>query len=512
MGLSGSSTLQGLLVREVQYLLLVVCEVAWIYPWTVAGRTWLFRMNGPILDLPSVVVILMLALVLARLAALLAPLFGGRKRTALDGKVPQPLWRRVVDSLVVQSVVALGIVLAGLLGLGEIPPLVRGQGASAVFAEFFSGSAGLGTAQVAGLVCILWWRGLRLGRARPNLAVAVDEFVVGLVAVSVLLAFAPLASQVFPTSTDLLALSGLTFVATGLAGMPLARLVDVSQRPSYGSEGGLAAGGCWLVMLSGLMGGLVVSALFAAQLLTFERILGVWNQVKDPLTYLALSAIDILSRPVELLARLIGFLLSLIPHAPNVRPPASPAPDLFGSAQPGDEPAISPELIMALKVGLVVILALVLIFLLMKAVSGLGVRWKREDIEEARDSVWTWPSLKAAWQWLFRRWRPVGERMAAMVAAGHVRRTQVRTVRGLYREFLTVAAGLGHGRHRPETPLEYESRLAEASLPGREEVRTITEAYVLDRYAAPISKRGDPRYLAAAVDRLRTLWQDAERR
>lgn len=513
--MGASAMLARLTMREVQYLLLLVCEAAWIYPWTLAIRAWWYKTSEPILDLDALLAVLLLAVTATRVATAIAGRLyrrGGAEGVELppDASVRSRL-RRVTAYLVTESVVVLGMAVAVLLALAELPASTVEGGPSAVLDQTFNGSAGASAALVLVLAGLLWWRGLRLGRGRPTLAVVMDEFLAGILALVILLALAPLAEQAFPMSTQPFTVAALAFTTASLAGIPLARLVDVSGRARYRGESQVAPGGCWLLTLAGIVAAVLLLALFLAQLFTFATIGAFWGAIKDPVVGALTLIVYILAQPFEILARVLAFLASLIPRSGTTKP-RTPAPttDWMANVGQGDELAVAPELLLALKLALALMVVVGLSWLLVRAVSRVGRRSPEDGINEARDSVWSWPRPSAIWRWLLGLWRPLGARVTAMVSGRQGEREHGGSIKELYAEFLLMARELGHGRLPPETPLEYEKRLLEAVTAGAGDVGTITAAYVEERYAPPPIMPRDAGAAGAALSRLRGLWLDTE--
>jgi hypothetical protein len=165
---------------------------------------------------------------------------------------------------------------------------------------------------------------------------------------------------------------------------------------------------------------------------------------------------------------------------------------------------VSAELLVALKVGLGLVLAAVLVWILWRAVSRLGRLWTEDDVEELRDSVWLWPGWRAVWRWILSRLNPVRERAFVAVASLRGAPREERSARGFYRELLRLGVRTGHPRQLSETVLEYEARLARVVPGGEPDLRTISDAYVHARYGPP-SSEPDPSALSSALARLRLL-------
>ncbi len=477
-------------MTAVQYLLLAVGEVAWAYPWSLTAGLWIMRVGQPALELPAVAGILLMGLVATRLlAATRWPSFPARAILTL-----------------------LGLAVAALAALLELPAFRAGRDTAELWNQLVNSGFGGPAAAAAGFAAFLSWRSLGLGRSRPNLTTVEDGFRSGVVAMTTLLVFVALAGAASPLPTDVLLLSTLLMVSTGLVGMPLARVVDVGARPRHRGGPGVGLAGPWLAMLLGVVGGLLLVALLLAQLFTFERVAAAWNGVSEPVGAIVRTAVYLLAIPVGLLVELMLFLIRLLQRPGTVRPrQAADGLDFLEQMQQREPGAISPELLLAMKVALAVGLGLLLIWMVARVLARWREGWDSDGVEETHDIVWSWPGPEAVWRWLLARWRPIQVRAGAL-AGGRSSRGGKESVRALYREFLSLGAGLGRARGPAETALEYQRRLlADPSLSGSDEVLSLTEGYHRERYGPPGRRPTDLQPLASAVARLRALWREVSR-
>lgn len=487
-------------LTQVQYLLILIGEAAWIYPWVLALGMWFGEDRKPILPFSFVFTFLMLAALGSHLLAFTTRRFR-RARVLL---------------------VLLGVTAACLVGLGQLPAFRVESHWVEVWNQLAQPSFEKQVAMAAALVIFLWWRGITVGRSQPNLSSVQHEFRMGILALAGLLvvvrAVVAMAGEAFAPPAGSLILAALLVVFVGLVGTPLARIVDESERTRQQDVPSLAPRGPWLAMLLGVVSTILLVTLLLAQLLTFERISFVLAPLWEAVGAVVQTLVYIVSLPsgllVEAIIYLIRLLLSLARFLPSLGRPQTEAkaPDLtwLQELRPHEQPGvIAPQLLLDLKVVLAVGLGVAVIWGLLRAVSRLADRWQQDEVEEIRDFVWSWPGLKAVWSWLLAQFHPSRPGPALVRRERPEDMSMAQSVRELYRAFLALGAAVGRARRPVETPLEYERRLnGDDPLPGGDEVRSITDSYIQARYAPPASKTPDLQLLASALVRLRALWHD----
>lgn len=474
-------------IAPLQYLLILGSEAIWNYCWAITAGLWVLRTGVVALDPLPLVAILVLAVATTRWAA-------GRRR--------YPKAARVALSLVA-VITTLGAAFM------RLPAFTMGGDLAQLPAQLFGGGNGLRAATSGAFAIFLWWRATGLGRSPMSLSLVEDEFAAGTLAMTTLLVIVALAGAVSPFPAEPLLLGTFIVVSTGLVGMPLARVVDVSRDQGSSDGAALKLGGPWLILLLGVVAALLTISLLLAQLFTFDLVDSVWQALAGPVGSVLGVAAYLLAIPFGLLAQLLIFLLSLFPRSGAARPPRQPN-DLqwLDRVKQAESAGLSPEVVFALKVALAIALTVLLIWMVGRVMARLRPDWDRDDVEETHDFVWSWPGLSALWSWLLGRWRPLRSR----ALAGLVHRSEdskgVQSVRALYREFLILGIGVGRGRRSSETPLEYERRLfGDPLLGGREEVRSLTEVYNRERYGPATVHTAPLLPLVSTLARLRSLWQ-----
>jgi len=402
----------------------------------------------------------------------------------------------------------LACLVVGATAAAELPAAWEGRLLDEGWHQLFNTSFG-GRAALAGVFAgFLWRRGALFGRSLPTSFGVEEQFRTGMVALTSLLIVSSLAGVHAPVSGDPLLLSTLLFVSASLIGMPLAQVVDVNRSSRNQGGSGLAPSAQWLGMLLGVLMGLLAATLLLAELITFERASRVWEAVREPLGAVLYAVVQIVAIPVGLVVEVLIFLMRLLirPGSQQAQPRKDAMPGLDQIPE-GELAAMSPEMLMALKLIAAIGLGLLFLWLIIRAISRLNRGWQRDGVEESRDFVWCWPDLGTLWRWLLAWLRPV----AVTLRRATEGRTSIAPeggVRSLYREFLALGAGLGRARRSAETPLEYERRLlADDALTGGDEVRSITASYLRARYAAPFPEKADPGGVALALARLRAAWK-----
>jgi hypothetical protein len=147
---------------------------------------------------------------------------------------------------------------------------------------------------------------------------------------------------------------------------------------------------------------------------------------------------------------------------------------------------------------------LLAVWLLARAARRLHEWRLPDDVEEVRDSVWSWELRRAE---LLERLRARFQRPSQLVAIAPLDQadeTPAGNVRQLYRRLLRLGIRRGRRRAVAETPDEYERALTAAGLfsAGQAELHLLTELYTQVRYG--IDQPG-PAALAAARAALEQL-------
>jgi hypothetical protein len=174
----------------------------------------------------------------------------------------------------------------------------------------------------------------------------------------------------------------------------------------------------------------------------------------------------------------------------------------------------SPEVILAAKIIVPILLLLAVFFLLRWALSRrqrvrVGTRRRSLDIHE---SLWSWAlfwmQLKSFLRGLLQRFFPQRATSEEKQEAWEEIRDgepAARTIREIYRALLKKAAYRGYVRKKDETPYEFKQRLDEKVPLTEPQLEVITEAYALTRYGGNVPDE-------AEVAHVRGLWTELDQK
>jgi hypothetical protein len=315
---------------------------------------------------------------------------------------------------------------------------------------------------VVGLLALLWWRGLRLGRVTIEHEQVARNWQVGFaVLVGVLLLMGTVDSSARDGLVVQVGLALPLFLFIGLATLSLARLAEIRRARSAQGTTQADPTRLWVMAMLVLSGALVVLLLGIEQAFSYHTLLGVvsaftpiWDAITAVIGWLAVGVGFVL----YWLFSLLDLLLSLLfrPHSKSDQPTSPPAapPRLPGKAH---GTALPTEW---LDIGHWVLIGLgisVLLLILIRALRGFA-RWRRDEtMDEERESLDAASVLGAQLRAL----------LANLAARFQRRRSSEEdedafsryTVRRLYRRLLRQTAAQGLGRRAAETPQEYAQRL-----------------------------------------------------
>ncbi|MCC7367058.1 MAG: DUF4129 domain-containing protein [Chloroflexi bacterium] len=356
---------------------------------------------------------------------------------------------------------------------------------------------------VAGL--LLAWRGWALADGWIDLEFVESELQVGTIVVLgmlVILIWAAPGAGLLPA---------VTFAAAGLYGLGLARR---SQRRAPGS----APEQDWLVLVGGLVGLIVLVAIVVVVLVTPDVLSSFMDQVHVGAN-LALVGIGALFQWIA------SFFPSFGPTGPQQLPPSGPIGPLGPAPAPtvarpaGDVPFFWVfELLITFALALFLFFGIRAVMKLMKTnIGSIGFSLpKQREPSPAMSAAeaFSW----ATWWQVFLRWlrgevltgnvfRPSAARTSAAgggVLDGTAQQSEQRTIRALYREFLTAVARAGFERRPATTPNELAHEVNRARPVAAASIETVTELYVRTRY-------GEEQPGADELSRMREAVQQARR-
>ncbi|MDY7079840.1 MAG: DUF4129 domain-containing protein [Chloroflexota bacterium] len=336
------------------------------------------------------------------------------------------------------------------------------------------------------LVLFLWWRGLVLAQRRLDSESVAFRFRLGLVMLAATVAVGgiivpwPLHQFVF------------AFFFVSLLGIALARAEEVGlQYDGRQSPFGLG----WLATLVAAILVVLLLAAGVGVLLTDVDI----NRFIDPV-------LDVLSILVTVLTYVLAWIVygvTTLLHAIFGELDWGWLQGLPASLQPGpptqpQQPLLTPDqLAIAKEVGTI---GGVLLLLLLVAFSlrRLRVRGGWEQGEE-RESVWEGSLVGHGLHDLLRQ----GRRRLDEASTALSRFFAALTIRRIYAHLNALAAERGYPRAQHETPYEYLPILEQSFPDNREDIASITEAYVAAHYGEVPERLEDLETIRAAWKRIR---------
>ncbi len=358
----------------------------------------------------------------------------------------------------------------------------------------------------------LWWRGIAYGRAPLNSTSVYTSFVVGIGSFVLLIiiwraAFGAaslrgLASAVAPQVA--------AFFFFGLLALAMLNLSAIRRRLGT-DETGAGFNRRWLPILLVVAGGIVIISMGVAGLfspdfmaLLTDALNAVFGFFRQLMYYLLIPFGYIAAA----LFYVVRWIVSLIR---STNPPEFEMPDLGASEEPLETPTGQPideTILLVLKWALFAVAAVVVIWLLARAVSRFRAARQAPGVDETSESLWSWASFKAdLWLFLsavfgrFRRRRPAPAGAPAGPEPGRDLDEGGRlSIRQIYQRLLWRAALFGLGRRPHETPFEYEARLDRTLPETARPLAELTELYVRTRY-------GEMEPPRPAVERANRLWQ-----
>lgn len=344
---------------------------------------------------------------------------------------------------------------------------------------------------------ILLWRGISAGRDNPSFEDLYHRFLVGLLALVLLVVLRSYISgpDRVETSTGLYILG---FFSMGLLSLGLFNLHSIRQEMLHrdGSSGIL--GQRWVSMLIGIVIIILAGSLVTASAFSFNLATSLIHPLGVLTNWVITAFIYIIAVPfgalVAGLIYVLRFLAGLTGRAER--------PTNFNVLSPGElrmaveghgAHAIPPEALLALKLIIGVMVVLLFMFIIVRALH--RSRSHREDddgAEEVSESIWSWDgfqldlrSFLARFTGRFKRQKHImSDTPSYSVGIGVVGEfaDHMLTIPQIYQGLLKEGHMAGFPRRQPETPYEYQERLQAGFPPGEPEIQAITTAYTAHRY------------------------------
>ncbi|MFQ5872291.1 MAG: DUF4129 domain-containing protein [Dehalococcoidia bacterium] len=473
--------IRGLNAERAIPFLVVLAEVLWAYPWLVWISSWEFvGWTKPPVSLGGAVVLATGAEVVPRLLLTRNWSLDRMRLVALSFAI-------ILLALVVRLELGGGYAIWDpdwkRYALDHLSPLIGGL----AFGTYFL------------------WRGISVGSERPSFDTSYRRFIIGLTALVLLLALWGVTSRAseFPSVPTSAGIYLASYFVVGLLAIALVNFQSIRETMVRHQEAAGVFNRRWLSLLLGVVLAILFISLGIVSAFSFDLVALLIHSLNVLAGWLLIGFAYAVVLPV---AWVVGGLVSLYQLLfGSEQEPVPIAPDIVaGQLEEGEGQEIEgippeveglegfpPEAVLALKWGLFALIALLVLFILARALYRYRKDKVEDEVEEIRESLWSWTVFRADLSSLlatllrrFRRQKPVTPAVVFPPSAVEQAEEQERrfTVREIYQGLLWEGRGLGLPRQQPETPYEYQSKLQRYVDRGGAEIEAITKAYVANRY------------------------------
>jgi hypothetical protein len=364
------------------------------------------------------------------------------------------------------------------------------------------------------LACaFIWWRGIRLSRSRLYFDDIYTNFGIQLLLLVVLTIFWGFTykTEQLKTLTSQVGIYVAGFFFFGLLGLAVSNLKIIQERIRKKGETTKNFSRKWLSIILTVIGSMFLVAVIFASLFS-EQTQTTIRQIMNTIT-------DIYAWVVEIIIYLVGWIVQLVYFVvqwivslfSGQKPP--PTPDLQGlpdmnnvkDRTPG---SLSPTIFLVIKLFILALIILAVVLVIMKAVKRRGLANQDEDLDEEKESLWSWDGFKADFILFFKnllqRFRrkniqPVPQDLAIYWKPEEDVRRRL-SIREIYQHLLWHGARLHVPREGFETPSEYAARLGHFTPDIQQPLDEITGLYLDVRY-------GDYPAADAQTENANTIWQ-----
>jgi hypothetical protein len=471
-------------------LAVILMEAFWVYPWLVWLGLWpTFAELRPALSLTSIIIVLAVSLLVTRVSL----------------RQKWPMW-------LIQGIV----VGCGLVTIFLVLRVEYGAGYAFLDGRWFThvrqvlGASFTHTSPIVlalPVLLYLWWRGIALGRMTHYFSNIYRSFLLGMVAIIVLIILWRLssASGAFEGPVSNIGLYAMAFFFFGLMAMAIYHFYQ-TRRQMQREEATLASVWRWLLIMLGIIGGIVVVGLGVVSIFSAEVITGIGQGINVILGVLG-KIFHYILIPFNYLFEGIFYVLKLIVSWLQSDQPLQRgnAGNMTMEGMPEVvSKSLPPEVILAIKWLVVALIIAAVIYLLAKAVFRYRAQRAQEEIEEIHESLWSLSGFRDDVRLFFNM---MGQKFKRKPAPAAPPRYYIDEdilgrldIREIYRHLLWEGARSGVARRSYETAWEYTGRLQQAVPDGSEQLAQLTDLYVDARY-------GEIRTQEEQVDSANSLWK-----
>ncbi|MFC1900761.1 DUF4129 domain-containing protein [Chloroflexota bacterium] len=366
---------------------------------------------------------------------------------------------------------------------------------------------------------LLWWRGIRLGRSTLYANDIYRNFIIGVIALVILILVSGATSWTnfqFDMTSVWVHLTGFFFF--GLLAMALANLKSIQERISAETLSP-AMHRRWLSVLLVVIGGMVTTGIAIASAVSADFsyfLTGALDKASDFFIkvayYIYLPIGYVIEWLYQMGLKIVNFFAGADPEPfeiDEIANVAEQAETVVGQGLP-------PEVILVLKWVFFALVAILIIYLLSKAVFRFMSYGKKGEIDEVHESLMTWDLFKSDLQLMLEKLRGLAqsrkshERVVVLPDWYSDDFQDMLSMRQIYEVLLWETSRRNLGRYEYETPIEYAGRLNKKVPDGQEILDELTDLYIEARYGEHEFRTGILEYANFKWKSLRKLLRGPE--
>jgi len=448
-------------------LSVVLMEAFWVSPWLSWMGVWPYFIEArPVLSLPSVIIIVVVSLVMTRI-------FTSRE---------WPMWK-----------IQLIIVGSGLITMLLVLGVEYRDGYTFLSAAWFSHiwlvltntfthASTISLAVPA--IIYLWWRGIGLGQSTSYFRDIYRSFILGMVALVLLIILWQVTSNSgsMPRPGADIGINVIAFFFFGLLAIAISHIYNM-RRSMPKEESGQTSVWRWMPVMLGVIGIMILIGFGIASLFSPDFIDAIGQGARAIYDFLA-KIFEYLMYPIvwigQGLVYIVKWFIGLFsqPQTEGLENPGN-MNDIFGEQDKFVE--FSPTVVSIIKWVVVAIVVVVVIFLLFKAVQRNRARRAKEDLDEVRESLFSWKGLRDDLKEFFGS---LGRhRKPAPAPVYHFDEQDNKlNIREIYRYMQWEAGRSGIPRRHHETAEEYARRIKKFVPESSRSLTSLTHLYENVRY------------------------------
>ena len=354
-------------------------------------------------------------------------------------------------------------------------------------------------------IVYLWWRGIRLGQSTSYYSDIYRSFLIGMAALIALIIFWQIsaASGSIPGPGSEIGMNVIAFFFFGLLAIAISHLYSMRNAMPK-EEARLTSVWRWLPVMLGVIGGMIIVGFGVASVISPDLISSIGSAANAVLSFLWTVLGYIL---VPFFYIIQGLMIAFRWFIGLFGKGELPSQETSGNLTPTQVPVagtaeIPPVVVLVLKWLAVAVIIAVVVFILTKAIARYRDRRAREDIEEIRESLFSWRALRDDLKELFKS---MGQRFRQKPPQAPPYRfdedaTGRLDIREIFRHLQWEAGRSGIPRRPHETALEYARRIEHVVPDSSVPLNDLTGMYENVRY-------GETSPPEEKVDSANSLWQ-----